>query len=246
MSVTRALTGTDTRALLHKHPDRFRLREIDDPIVQLLHVLHKLTYLTQLPMPSQFNACRRLIELYKRLLFHRHSNAYLMKEELLKLARGLSEPITLFERNLLEQQIYEKASGSSFGLAEAQVAKRQKGIQLSRIPRSSSCSGPLPSSASDQNTARSHRQTTLNSYRHRVECRAGSANSSSSLIREALLEHDAALLELDTKASAEFDVDADSRFATLTYEHLSAMMDRLLEEHAAACPSPSAFTYPDS
>ncbi|KAK2152164.1 hypothetical protein LSH36_338g04058 [Paralvinella palmiformis] len=45
-----------------------KVREINDPILQILHQLHKIIYITQLPPTLSPNPRRRIIGRYKRLL----------------------------------------------------------------------------------------------------------------------------------------------------------------------------------
>ncbi|XP_076465974.1 serine/threonine-protein kinase Nek10-like [Babylonia areolata] len=72
-----------------------RLREISDPILQMLHQLHKMVYITQLPPTLEPNPHRHMIEQYKRALFCQGSTAVNLKSELRKLSQGSREIIDL-------------------------------------------------------------------------------------------------------------------------------------------------------
>ncbi|XP_041365130.1 serine/threonine-protein kinase Nek10-like [Gigantopelta aegis] len=72
-----------------------RLREISDPIIQLLHQLHKIIYISQLPPTLGPNCNRRMIEQYKRALFSPQSNSMNLKNELKKLLEGSRDMIDL-------------------------------------------------------------------------------------------------------------------------------------------------------
>uniref|UniRef100_A0AAQ6IV99 Protein kinase domain-containing protein n=1 Tax=Anabas testudineus TaxID=64144 RepID=A0AAQ6IV99_ANATE len=61
-----------------------KLRQIDDPIQRLLVQLHKIIYITQLPPASHNNVKRRIIEKFKKSLFHCGSDPYNLKVELSK------------------------------------------------------------------------------------------------------------------------------------------------------------------
>ncbi|KAL8610125.1 hypothetical protein ACOMHN_024591 [Nucella lapillus] len=72
-----------------------RLREISDPILQMLHQLHKMVYITQLPPTLEPNTHRHMIEQYKRALFCQRSTPVNLKSELRKLSQGSREIIDL-------------------------------------------------------------------------------------------------------------------------------------------------------
>ncbi|XP_033496901.2 serine/threonine-protein kinase Nek10 [Epinephelus lanceolatus] len=62
-----------------------KVRQIDDPIQRLLVQLHKIIYITQLPPAPHHNIKRRIIERFKKSLFHFGSDPYNLKVELSKL-----------------------------------------------------------------------------------------------------------------------------------------------------------------
>ncbi|KAK2909802.1 hypothetical protein Q8A73_007517 [Channa argus] len=62
-----------------------KLRQIDDPIQMLLVQLHKIIYISQLPPASHNNIKRRVVEKFKKSLFHHGSDPYSLKVELSKL-----------------------------------------------------------------------------------------------------------------------------------------------------------------
>uniref|UniRef100_A0A3B5LP12 NIMA-related kinase 10 n=1 Tax=Xiphophorus couchianus TaxID=32473 RepID=A0A3B5LP12_9TELE len=68
-----------------------KLRQIDDPIQRLLVQLHKIIFITQLPPAPNYNIKRRLVERFKKSLFHLGSDPYNLKVELRKV-RKLSFP----------------------------------------------------------------------------------------------------------------------------------------------------------
>lgn len=73
-----------------------RVRQVSDPILQLLHPLHKIIYITQLPPPLHPNKKRRVIEqFFKRALFSSQSTSDSLKKELKKLLNGSPELIDL-------------------------------------------------------------------------------------------------------------------------------------------------------
>lgn len=72
-----------------------RLREISDPIQQILQQLHKIIFISQLPPTLEPNPKRHMIEQYKRALFCRGSTVIHLKTELMKLTQGSREIIDL-------------------------------------------------------------------------------------------------------------------------------------------------------
>ncbi|XP_053571717.1 serine/threonine-protein kinase Nek10 [Bombina bombina] len=74
-----------------------KVRQISDPIQQILLQLHKIIYITQLPPTSQENLKRRIIEKFKKSLFSLQSNPCNLKAEITKVLQGSPE---LVEPNL--------------------------------------------------------------------------------------------------------------------------------------------------
>lgn len=72
-----------------------RVRQISDPILQMLHQLHKILYITQLPPTLKPHKKRRMIERFKRALFAPQSTTFNLKSELKKLMSGTREIIDL-------------------------------------------------------------------------------------------------------------------------------------------------------
>ncbi|XP_078520087.1 serine/threonine-protein kinase Nek10 isoform X2 [Lissotriton helveticus] len=70
-----------------------KVRQISDPIQQILNQLHKIIYITQLPPPLQDHLKRRVIERYKKSLFSLQSNPFNLKSEMNKLLQGSLELI---------------------------------------------------------------------------------------------------------------------------------------------------------
>uniref|UniRef100_A0A672YEA9 Protein kinase domain-containing protein n=1 Tax=Sphaeramia orbicularis TaxID=375764 RepID=A0A672YEA9_9TELE len=61
-----------------------KLRQIDDPINRLLVQLHKIIYITQLAPAPHHSIKRRVVERFKKSLFHSGSDPYNLKVELSK------------------------------------------------------------------------------------------------------------------------------------------------------------------
>uniref|UniRef100_A0A8C6BWC3 Serine/threonine-protein kinase Nek10 n=2 Tax=Monodon monoceros TaxID=40151 RepID=A0A8C6BWC3_MONMO len=70
-----------------------KVRQISDPIQQILIQLHKIIYITQLPPALYHNLKRRVIERFKKSLFSQQSNPCNLKSEIKKLSQGSPEPI---------------------------------------------------------------------------------------------------------------------------------------------------------
>ncbi|XP_076986076.1 serine/threonine-protein kinase Nek10 isoform X6 [Tamandua tetradactyla] len=70
-----------------------KVRQISDPIQQILIQLHKIIYITQLPPALHHNLKRRVIERFKKSLFSHQSNPCNLKSEIKKLSQGSPEPI---------------------------------------------------------------------------------------------------------------------------------------------------------
>ncbi|KAM3872994.1 serine/threonine-protein kinase Nek10 [Diretmus argenteus] len=68
-----------------------KVRQIDDPIQRLLLQLHKIIYITQLPPAPHHNIRRRVIERFKKSLFHMGSSSHSLKLELSKLLQASPE-----------------------------------------------------------------------------------------------------------------------------------------------------------
>ncbi|XP_075937216.1 serine/threonine-protein kinase Nek10 [Anarhichas minor] len=68
-----------------------KVRQIDDPIQRLLVQLHNIIYITQLPPAPHHNIKRRVIERFKKSLFHFGSDPYNLKVELSKLLHASPE-----------------------------------------------------------------------------------------------------------------------------------------------------------
>uniref|UniRef100_A0A8D0HCM8 NIMA related kinase 10 n=1 Tax=Sphenodon punctatus TaxID=8508 RepID=A0A8D0HCM8_SPHPU len=65
-----------------------KVRQISDPIQQILIQLHKIIYITQLPPALNCNLKRRVIERFKKSLFSQQSNPCNVKLEIKKLLQG--------------------------------------------------------------------------------------------------------------------------------------------------------------
>ncbi|XP_034985995.2 serine/threonine-protein kinase Nek10 isoform X1 [Zootoca vivipara] len=89
-----------------------KVRQISDPIQQILIQLHKIIYITQLPPTLHCNLKRRVIERFKKSLFSQQSNPCNLKSEIKKLLQGSPE---LIEPNFLtaDCQLLLHSSGGS-------------------------------------------------------------------------------------------------------------------------------------
>ncbi|KAM3614620.1 uncharacterized protein V6R79_017006 [Siganus canaliculatus] len=72
-----------------------KLRQIDDPVQRLLLQLHKMIYITQLPPAPHRGAKRRLVERFKKSLFHCGSDPYGLKVALSRLLQASPELMEL-------------------------------------------------------------------------------------------------------------------------------------------------------
>ncbi|XP_037238952.1 serine/threonine-protein kinase Nek10 isoform X4 [Falco rusticolus] len=70
-----------------------KVRQISDPVQQILIQLHKIIFITQLPPALQCNLKRRIIERFKKSLFGQQSNPCNLKSEMKKLLQGSPELI---------------------------------------------------------------------------------------------------------------------------------------------------------
>ncbi|XP_055455042.1 serine/threonine-protein kinase Nek10 [Psammomys obesus] len=70
-----------------------KVRQISDPIQQILLQLHKVIFITQLPPALHHDLKRRVVERFKKSLFSRQSNPCNLKSEIKKLSQGSPEPI---------------------------------------------------------------------------------------------------------------------------------------------------------
>ncbi|XP_056007896.1 serine/threonine-protein kinase Nek10-like isoform X2 [Ostrea edulis] len=72
-----------------------RVRQISDPIQQMMHQLHKILYICQLPPTLDPHPKRRLVEKFKRALFAPYSDSLNLKTEVKKLMSGSREIIDM-------------------------------------------------------------------------------------------------------------------------------------------------------
>ncbi|XP_075275103.1 serine/threonine-protein kinase Nek10 isoform X2 [Opisthocomus hoazin] len=70
-----------------------KVRQISDPVQQILIQLHKIIFITQLPPALQCNLKRRIVERFKKSLFSQQSNPCNLKSEMKKLLQGSPELI---------------------------------------------------------------------------------------------------------------------------------------------------------
>lgn len=73
-----------------------KVRQINDPISQILNQLHKVIFITQLPPTLSPNPQRRIVEQFKRALFAPHNSSFVnLKSEVKKVIEGSREVIDL-------------------------------------------------------------------------------------------------------------------------------------------------------
>ncbi|XP_048379325.1 serine/threonine-protein kinase Nek10 isoform X2 [Stegostoma tigrinum] len=91
-----------------------KVRQISDPIQQILIQLHKIIYITQLPPTLHHNFRKSVIERFKKSLFSPQSNPCNLKAELKKVLQGSPELIELnfvtADCNLMRQTSRENAA----------------------------------------------------------------------------------------------------------------------------------------
>ena len=93
-----------------------KVRQISDPIQQILNVLHKVIYITQLPPTLSHNPRRTIIDKFKRALFLPNTNPAHLKTELKKLANGSPDFIDINFGNVELNETTERSSASSGAL----------------------------------------------------------------------------------------------------------------------------------
>ena len=96
-----------------------QVREISDPSIRLVHQLHKLIFISQLPPSLAHNPCRTLVERFKRALFAKGISPVTLKAELQRLAALSRENVDLnlghIDGQLLLKQLQrEHASNPAF------------------------------------------------------------------------------------------------------------------------------------
>ncbi|XP_071966114.1 serine/threonine-protein kinase Nek10-like isoform X1 [Antedon mediterranea] len=72
-----------------------KVRQIKDPILEMLHMIHKIIFICQLPPTLTYNPRRRVIECFKRALFSPQSSSVNLKNELKKVITGSKDLVDL-------------------------------------------------------------------------------------------------------------------------------------------------------
>ncbi|XP_022087422.1 serine/threonine-protein kinase Nek10-like isoform X2 [Acanthaster planci] len=72
-----------------------KVRQISDPVLKMLHTIHKIIFICQLPPTLSPNPRRKVIERFKKALFAPQSSSVNLKNELKKLVNGSKELIDL-------------------------------------------------------------------------------------------------------------------------------------------------------
>uniref|UniRef100_A0A803YK86 Protein kinase domain-containing protein n=1 Tax=Meleagris gallopavo TaxID=9103 RepID=A0A803YK86_MELGA len=85
--------GTSEKASAGIAVSQRKVRQISDPVQQILIQLHKIIFITQLPPALQCSLKRRVIERFKKSLFSQQSNPCNLKSEMKKLLQGSPELI---------------------------------------------------------------------------------------------------------------------------------------------------------
>ncbi|KAL5497017.1 hypothetical protein EMCRGX_G013410 [Ephydatia muelleri] len=109
-----------------------QVREIADPISQLMSQVHKLLYINQLP-PSSFMSMRRtLVERFEHNLFAYGTSAGSLKVEIHKLMTGSNEIIDLFmQENLANLSLKAMAELAGSPQSKEQIFARGEGHCIS-------------------------------------------------------------------------------------------------------------------
>ncbi|RDD36818.1 Serine/threonine-protein kinase Nek10 [Trichoplax sp. H2] len=85
-----------------------QVRELNDPILQMLSQLHKIIFITQLPPTLDYNPHRRIVDKYKRALFSANHSPAELKTEIVKLMNGVREFVDI---NLAPVESITKQAG---------------------------------------------------------------------------------------------------------------------------------------
>uniref|UniRef100_A0A8D0FR35 Protein kinase domain-containing protein n=1 Tax=Strix occidentalis caurina TaxID=311401 RepID=A0A8D0FR35_STROC len=106
-----------------------KVRQISDPVQQILIQLHKIIFITQLPPALQCNLKRRIIERFKKSLFSQQSNPCNLKSEMKKLLQGSPE---LIEPNFFttDWHVVLLSSGGSMLLPDDRKGKESNKTSL--------------------------------------------------------------------------------------------------------------------
>ncbi|XP_071811939.1 serine/threonine-protein kinase Nek10-like isoform X2 [Apostichopus japonicus] len=72
-----------------------KVRQISDPVLKMLHIIHKIIFISQLPPTLTPNPRRKVIERFKRALFSPQSTIVNLKSELKKVVAGSKELIDI-------------------------------------------------------------------------------------------------------------------------------------------------------
>ncbi|XP_060555382.1 serine/threonine-protein kinase Nek10-like isoform X1 [Ruditapes philippinarum] len=192
-----------------------RVRQISDPITQMLHTLHKIIYISQLPPTLDPNPRRRVIERFKRALFGPQSSSFNLKGELHKLNTGSREIIDLNFGPIGERL---NSAGSDLSLG----SKSRRGSSSSL---SSADGGQINTSQRNTKSTReradSLRRRQNSSDRQRVSSAGSDSDSSMSSTLKATTPR---TLTLDLCVT---HLDHDD---SITYEQLQSMIETVLVE----------------
>lgn len=200
-----------------------RVRQISDPITQMLHTLHKIIYISQLPPTLNPNPKRRIIERYKRALFGPQSSSFNLKGELHKLNTGSREII-----DLNFGPIGERISSAGSDLSLGSESRRGSSSSISSTDGNRTTSSRRNGRTSSERADSLSRQHHSSSERQRggsAEKRIGSAGSDSdSSMSSTLKAVTPRTLTLDLSIS---HLDHED---SITYEQLQSMIETVLVE----------------
>jgi len=91
-----------------------KVREINDPVLQMLSQLHKVIYVSQLPPSLKFDPNRRIIDQFKRSLFSTPSSPMNLKNELKKLVENSKEQVDIPHLHQFDSNASFSSSISNF------------------------------------------------------------------------------------------------------------------------------------
>lgn len=200
-----------------------RVRQISDPITQMLHTLHKIIYISQLPPTLNPNPKRRIIERFKRALFGPQSSSFNLKGELHKLNTGSREIIDL-NFGPLGGRINSAGSDLSLGTD----SRRGSSSSIS------SADGRQSSGDGSDKTPRNRRGDSL-SRRHHSSSERQQGTSSGRRVGSAGSDSDSSMSST-LKAVTHRTLNIDLSVANLdhedsiTYEQLQSMIETVLVE----------------
>ncbi|KAL7840079.1 hypothetical protein AOLI_G00254020 [Acnodon oligacanthus] len=137
-----------------------KVRQIDDPNLRLIGVLHKIIFITQLPPGPQSTFQRRAIERFKKSLFQCGSSPFNLKMELNKVLQGSQEMVELVSGS---KEWWPLSGHPAKTIGESGYSSLREGITYEQIQamiedvleQSGYYSAPLSRSESETRTGKS-------------------------------------------------------------------------------------------